>query len=168
MGELTPASAGPLRVLLVDDDAEMRAIGRMGLALDGRMDVVVAGSGEEGAELARVERPDVILLDALMPGLDGLGTVKVLRQHEFTAETPIIFLTATSEPDELRRLRDADVAGIIAKPFSPKSLAPLVRGLLEKFLASRNPVPGNAFSSSRTTTSWRTFWLRCCGNGSST
>ena len=118
-------------VLVIDDEAPIRLLCRVNLEAEG-MPVLEAGDGPSGLEAARSERPDVILLDVMMPGLDGWGVAEALLEDERTAEIPIIFLTARAEFRD--RARGLDIGGVdyITKPFNPVELAPLVRGLLDR------------------------------------
>ena len=113
-------------VLVIDDEAPIRLLCRVNLEAEG-MPVVEAGDGPSGLEKARAEQPDVILLDVMMPGLDGWGVAEALLEDERTAEIPIIFLTARAEFRD--RARGLDIGGVdyITKPFNPVELAPLVR-----------------------------------------
>ena len=119
------------RVLIVDDEAPIRLLCRVNLGAE-KMEVLEAGDGPSGLEAARKERPDVILLDVMMPGLDGWGVAEALLEDERTADIPIIFLTARAEFRD--RARGLDIGGVdyITKPFNPVELAPLVRGLLDR------------------------------------
>jgi two-component system OmpR family response regulator len=112
-----------VKVLIIDDEPDIRRIARLGLSRVGKMDVVDAGSGAEGLALARQERPDAILLDVMMPGLDGPSTLARLREDAATAAIPVVFLTAKSMAVELDRLRSLGVAGVLTKPFDPMTLA---------------------------------------------
>jgi DNA-binding response OmpR family regulator len=96
------------------------------------MPVIEAGDGPSGLEAARDGSPDVILLDVMMPGLDGWGVAEALLEDDRTADIPIIFLTARAEFRD--RARGLDIGGVdyITKPFNPVELAPLVRGLLDR------------------------------------
>ena len=118
-------------VLVIDDEAPIRLLCRVNLEAEG-MPVLEAGDGPSGLEAARDGSPDVILLDVMMPGLDGWGVAEALLEDERTAEIPIIFLTARAEFRD--RARGLDIGGVdyITKPFNPVELAPLVRGLLER------------------------------------
>jgi len=118
-----------MRILIIDDDAEIRRLAAAFLARGGAT-VVEAESGEAGIGAAERDLPDVILLDALMPGMDGPATLEQLRQRPLTASIPVIFLTATSKPEERQRLERMDVRGILSKPFNPMTLASSVRDLL--------------------------------------
>jgi DNA-binding response OmpR family regulator len=117
------------RVLVVDDEAPIRLLCRVNLEAEG-MEVLEAADGQTGLELARAETPDAILLDVMMPGLDGWRVAEELLDDERTASVPIVFLTARAEFRD--RARGLDVGGIdyITKPFNPLTLAPLVRDVL--------------------------------------
>ena len=119
------------RVLVIDDEAPIRLLCRVNLEAEG-MQVSEAGDGPGGLDLARAQRPDVILLDVMMPGLDGWGVAEALLEGGETASIPIIFLTARAEFRD--RARGLDIGGVdyITKPFNPVELAPLVRSLLER------------------------------------
>jgi len=119
------------RVLVIDDEAPIRLLCRVNLEAEG-MSVLEAGDGPSGLEAARAGNPDVILLDVMMPGLDGWGVAEALLEDAGTAEIPIIFLTARAEFRD--RARGLDIGGVdyITKPFNPVELAPLVRSLLER------------------------------------
>ena len=119
------------KVLVIDDEAPIRLLCRVNLEAEG-MTVLEAADGPSGLESARAGRPDVVLLDVMMPGLDGWGVAEALLEDEATASIPIIFLTARAEFRD--RARGLDIGGVdyITKPFNPVELAPLVRGLLER------------------------------------
>jgi two-component system OmpR family response regulator len=120
-----------LQVLHVDDDDDIREVAAFSLAIDPQIELRSAASGAEAlAILDAGFRPDVILLDVMMPGLDGPGTLALIRELPAHAETPVIFMTAraqTSETDQYRALGALDV---IIKPFDPMALAKDVRALL--------------------------------------
>jgi DNA-binding response OmpR family regulator len=117
------------KVLVIDDEAPIRLLCRVNLEAEG-MSVLEANDGPSGLEQVGAERPDVILLDVMMPGLDGWAVAEVLLDGEETADIPIIFLTARAEFRD--RARGLDIGGVdyITKPFNPVELAPLVRGVL--------------------------------------
>ena len=120
-----------IRVLVIDDEAPIRLLCRVNLEAE-KMEVVEAADGATGVELARTARPDVILLDVMMPGLDGWAVAERLLDDDSTASIPIVFLTARAELRD--RARGLDVGGLeyVTKPFNPLELAPLVRGLLDR------------------------------------
>lgn len=118
-----------LRVLVIDDEAPIRLLCRVNLEAE-KMEVLEAADGPTGLDLARGETPDVILLDVMMPGLDGWRVAERLIEDPETREIPIIFLTARAEFRD--RARGLDIGGIdyVTKPFNPVELADLVRDLL--------------------------------------
>ena len=122
-------SSEPTRVLVIDDEAPIRLLCRVNLEAEG-MSVLEAADGPSGLEKARAEAPDVVLLDVMMPGLDGWRVAEELLDDPRTASIPIVFLTARAELRD--RARGIDLGGIdyVTKPFNPVELAPLVRNLL--------------------------------------
>ena len=122
------------RVLVIDDEAPIRLLCRVNLEAEG-VDVLEAADGPSGLETARKELPDVILLDVMMPGLDGWRVAEELLDDERTSSIPIVFLTARAELRD--RARGLDLGGVdyVTKPFNPVELAPLVRDLLERVSA---------------------------------
>ena len=119
------------RVLVIDDEAPIRLLCRVNLEAEG-MAVLEASDGPSGLAKARAELPDLVLLDVMMPGLDGWGVAEALLEDGETSTIPIIFLTARAEFRD--RARGLDIGGVdyITKPFNPVELAPLVRSLLER------------------------------------
>jgi DNA-binding response OmpR family regulator len=115
--------------LVIDDEAPIRLLCRVNLEAEG-MEVLEAADGPTGLEQARDEHPDVVLLDVMMPGLDGWRVAEALLEDDLTKEIPIIFLTARAEFRD--RARGLDIGGVdyVTKPFNPLELAPLVRELL--------------------------------------
>jgi two-component system alkaline phosphatase synthesis response regulator PhoP len=120
---------GSTKVLVIDDEAPIRLLCRVNLEAEG-MQVLEAADGPSGLESARTLQPDVILLDVMMPGLDGWQVAEELLDDETTSGIPIVFLTARAELRD--RARGLDVGGIdyVTKPFNPIELASLVRDLL--------------------------------------
>jgi two-component system alkaline phosphatase synthesis response regulator PhoP len=125
------AKAGMTKVLVIDDEAPIRLLCRVNLEAEG-MYVIEAADGPSGVEKARDEVPDVILLDVMMPGLDGWRVAEQLLDDNRTTGIPIIFLTARAEFRD--RARGLDIGGVdyITKPFNPLELAPLVQRLLDR------------------------------------
>jgi two-component system alkaline phosphatase synthesis response regulator PhoP len=119
------------RVLVIDDEAPIRLLCRVNLEAEG-MEVLEAADGPSGLDEARERAPDVVLLDVMMPGLDGWRVAEQLLEDDRTSNIPIIFLTARAEFRD--RARGLDIGGIdyVTKPFNPLDLAPLVRRLLER------------------------------------
>jgi CheY-like chemotaxis protein len=117
-------------VLVVDDDSSIREVAHLALELVAGWRVTTAASGSEGWQRAISDRPDVMLLDVMMPGMDGPTALRRLREDPATREIPVIFLTAKvggfgQDSDEAGQL-----AGVIAKPFDPMTLADEVAALL--------------------------------------
>ena len=114
------------RVLVIDDEAPIRLLCRVNLEAEG-MEVLEAPDGRSGLEVARAESPDAILLDVMMPGLDGWSVAEQLLEDDATDSIPIVFLTARADLRD--RARGMDLGGLdyITKPFNPVELASLVR-----------------------------------------
>ena len=123
--------ADATRVLVIDDEAPIRLLCRVNLEAEG-MEVLEAADGPSGLEKARAETPDVVLLDVMMPGLDGWQVAEELLDDPSTEGIPIVFLTARAELRD--RARGIDLGGVdyVTKPFNPVELAPLVRDLRER------------------------------------
>ena len=111
-----------MKVLIIDDEDDIRRIACLSLTRVGKMEVVDASGGPEGVKKAASERPDAILLDVMMPGLDGPATLAALRSNPATAEIPVVFLTAKAMASEIERLMGLGARGVLTKPFDPMSL----------------------------------------------
>ena len=118
------------RILVVDDEADIREVAQMSLETTAGWDVVGAASGEEALTLARTEEIDAVLLDVMMPGMDGLATYQQLRSDPATRSLPVILLTAKVLAADKERFENMGVLGMIAKPFDPLKLAELMAGFL--------------------------------------
>ena len=132
MERVTDSGSGEVtRVLVIDDEPPIRLLCRVNLEADG-MQVLEASDGPTGLEKARNEEPDVILLDVMMPGLDGWQVAEALLDDRRTSSIPIVFLTARAEVRD--RARGLDLGGIdyVTKPFNPIELAPQVRELIQR------------------------------------
>jgi CheY-like chemotaxis protein len=117
-------------LLLIDDDDDIREIAQLSLEVGTDWQILTAASGSEGIELARANMPDAILLDVMMPVLDGPATLDQLRADEKTRNIPVVFLTAKARPAERDRLAGLSVSGVLAKPFDPLLLATQLRAAL--------------------------------------
>jgi two-component system alkaline phosphatase synthesis response regulator PhoP len=119
------------RVLVVDDEAPIRLLCRVNLEAEG-MEVMEAPDGPSGLDAARRERPDVVLLDVMMPGLDGWRVAEELLEDPETNGIPIVFLTARAELRD--RARGLDLGGLdyVTKPFNPVELAALIREVIAR------------------------------------
>lgn len=118
------------RVLLIDDEEDIRTLACMCLELETGWEVMVAASGQEGIAIAENEQPDAILLDAMMPGLDGLQTLAQLKRNPKTKEIPAIFITAKVQASDRRTFYAAGAKGVINKPFDSLTLASQICGFL--------------------------------------
>src|SRR5919199_2034296 len=117
------------KVLVIDDEAPIRLLCRVNLEAEG-MDVAEAADGPSGLDLARTESPDAILLDVMMPGLDGWTVAERLLEDSDTSGIPVVFLTARADVRD--RVRGIDIGGLdyITKPFNPVELASLIRDVI--------------------------------------
>jgi CheY-like chemotaxis protein len=113
----------PRRILVVDDEDHIREVAQVSLEMVGGFEVLTASSGRQCLERAAAEQPDAILLDVMMPGMDGPAAFEHLRADERTRHIPVILLTAKVHSADRRRLADLAVTGIIAKPFDPMTLS---------------------------------------------
>jgi len=120
----------PHKVLIVDDQADIRDIARVGLELTTDWEVQVAAGGEEALEIAGRDRPDVILLDVMMPHMDGPTAVRALRANPATFDIPVILLTARMLSEDGSDLAELAISGLLSKPFDPMALAESVSSLL--------------------------------------
>jgi CheY-like chemotaxis protein len=125
------------KVLLVDDEPHIRRIGELSLKGVGKWTVVLASSGHEAIEAAARESFDLILLDVMMPGMDGQETFSQLRARPDTASIPVIFMTAKVQKHEVERYREAGAAGVIPKPFDPMALPSQILDILASYAATR-------------------------------
>ncbi len=119
-----------MRVLYVDDEPDIREIAKMALGLDAGIAAETAGSGAESLERAAEFRPDVILLDVMMPEMDGPTTLEGLRAREATREIPVAFITARMQTHEIERYKKLGAIAVLPKPFDPMLLAAQVRALV--------------------------------------
>ena len=133
-----------MKVLVVDDDDDVRTITKLSLTNVGGLAVVEARNGPEGLDLAQREHPDLILLDVMMPEMDGPQTLQALRQHASTADIPIVFLTAKALQSEIDRLRQFDVCGVLSKPFDPLTLAARLREVMSDVRPAQIPSGASA------------------------
>ena len=119
-----------MRTLIIDDEAPIRLLCKVNLEAEG-IEVLEAGDGVTGLEVARAEKPDAILLDVMMPGLDGWNVAEQLLADESTSAIPIIFLTARADLRDRVRGMDAGGLDYITKPFNPLELASIVRQIVD-------------------------------------
>ena len=119
-----------MKLLHVDDEPDIREVAAMALEMDGSMEVRQAPSGPAALELLAGWTPDVILLDVMMPEMDGPATLAEIRRQAALAATPVIFMTARAQAQDKARLMGLGGAGVITKPFDPMTLAQDVRSIL--------------------------------------
>lgn len=125
------------RVLLVDDDADIRRVGELALARVGGLDVEVCASGAEAIERAPHFGPDLVLLDIMMPGMGGLAVFQALTALPKLEGVSVIFVTAKAQQHEVQRYLATGAIGVIKKPFDPMSLADDVRELWKAYMTGR-------------------------------
>ena len=112
-----------MRLLCADDEEDIRTILSLALSLDPDLHVEIVGSGAELLALARVGRYDAFVVDGTMPGMDGYETCRRLKADPVTANTPVVFLTAKTQRDEMTRALLTGAVACLAKPFDPLTLA---------------------------------------------
>ncbi|WP_036484123.1 response regulator [Myxosarcina sp. GI1] len=110
------------RVLLIDDNEDNRTLVKFALEMNTDWEVLLASDGVKGVTKAELERPDVILLDVIMPYLNGLEVYEVLKNNLFTCAIPLIFITATTQTKVIAKLENTLATGVIIKPFDPLRL----------------------------------------------
>jgi CheY-like chemotaxis protein/HPt (histidine-containing phosphotransfer) domain-containing protein len=127
------------RILVVEDEADVRKVVELALARDPELSVRTCASGREGLAEAAAWSPDLVLLDVMMPGMDGPTTLAHLRDNPATAEIPVVFLTARARPAELAHFVSLGARGAIAKPFVPSALRAAIRSHLQGVAGAPEP-----------------------------
>jgi len=120
------------RILVVEDDPDIQTVAELALSAIGGFTVEVCGSGREALDKAPAFQPDLILLDVMMPGMDGPTTLLALRELAETSRTPVVFMTARAQPREVARYRELGSLDVITKPFEPGDLAAALRRIWER------------------------------------
>ncbi|NIJ18673.1 CheY-like chemotaxis protein [Sphingomonas naasensis] len=118
------------RILYVDDEADIREVAQMSLELEPDFEVQTCASGAAAIGHAAAWQPDLVLLDVMMPGMDGPTVFSRLREQPETATIPVVFITARTQAAEVRGFLDLGARGVLAKPFDPMTLSVRVRELL--------------------------------------
>lgn len=118
-------------VLIVDDEADVRAITQMGLEMSAGWRVITASSGQEALTIAATQQPDVILLDVMMPEMDGYATLERLKTSPETRQIPVILVTAKVQASDQESFASLDVLAVFTKPFRPLKLAEEITTLLK-------------------------------------
>jgi len=124
------------KILYAEDEPDIREIATLALEAIGGFEVITCPSGVTVVECALAFKPELILLDVMMPDMDGPTTLSVLNAHEALKDIPVIFLTAKILADEIERFKTLGAVDVISKPFDPMSLADQVRGIWEAYYES--------------------------------
>lgn len=122
------------RILYVEDEQDIQEIARMSLETVGGFTVKICSSGQEAIDSAPKFKPDIILLDVMMPGMDGVTTMAKLRDLPAVAETPIVFVTARVQAHDIEEYLRKGATAVITKPFDPMQLPDEVREIWDKIL----------------------------------
>lgn len=120
----------PHKILIIDDEDDIREVAALSLESVAGWEVITANSGAQGLARAAEHRPDAILLDVMMPGMDGPTTVRELRKNPATAKIPVLLLTAKVQASDQRRFADLGVESVLFKPFDPMTLAEQISDVL--------------------------------------
>lgn len=118
------------RVLIIDDEETIQTVVQFGIKLAAGWEVLTAGSGAQGIQTAQAEKLDVILLDVMMPEMDGIATFRVLQSRIETEQIPVILLTAKAQTAELQQFNELGVSGVITKPFNSLNLPEQISRIL--------------------------------------
>jgi DNA-binding response OmpR family regulator len=129
VGRFEPSA--PRRVLVIDDESSIRLLANVNLTASG-MEVLEAPEGAAGVEVARREQPDIVLLDVMMPDVDGWEVARQLAADAATASIPIVFLTARTEHADRAQGRELGGVAYLVKPFDPTVLADVIEGILDR------------------------------------
>ena len=117
-------------ILMIDDEADIQTVATIGLEMTDGWQVLRASSGKDGVAQAQTHQPDAILLDIMMPDMDGYATLEALRADKRTKDIPIIFLTAKARAVDRKKLYEIGAQGVIHKPFDPTTLGSQIAGFL--------------------------------------
>jgi len=120
------------RILYVEDEPDIQEVARLSLEIVGGFELKICSSGEEAIECAVKFAPDLILLDVMMPGIDGLSTLKILKTLPELSLVPAIFMTAKVQVNELEEYKALGSLGVIIKPFDPMSLPEQIEEIWQK------------------------------------
>lgn len=120
------------RVMCVEDEPDIRAVIKLALEAVGGFSVLLCGSGQEALDRGPAFAPDFILLDAMMPGMDGPSTLRALRAIPALEKVPVAFMTAKVQPSEIVSFKALGALDVIAKPFNPRTLAGTVKSIWER------------------------------------
>lgn len=132
------------QILIIDDEEDIREVASLSLEATAGWQVIKASSGAQGIELAKSAQPDAILMDVMMPGVDGPTTFRQMQQIPEIAHIPVLLLTAKVQGVDKRRFADLGVAAVLFKPFDPLALAEQIKEALHWNVAPPSPVGGAA------------------------
>jgi CheY-like chemotaxis protein len=118
------------RILIIDDEDDIREVAALSLEATAGWNILTASSGAAGIEIATAEQPDAILMDVMMPGVDGPTTFVYMQQNPVIAHIPVLLLTAKVQGVDQRRFAGLGLAGILFKPFDPLTLAQQISDVL--------------------------------------
>lgn len=124
------------RILLVEDEPDIQEVARLAMEAVGGFSVEICSSGSEALKKAPVFAPDLIILDVMMPEMDGPDTLRALREVPGTASIPVIFMTAKAQPQELRRYKEMGILDVVSKPFDPMTLSTTISDIWRHYHAS--------------------------------
>jgi len=124
-------------ILYVEDEPDIQAVARLALEMVGGFSVTICSSGEEALARVSSTKPDLMLLDVMMPGMDGPTTLKRLRELPAAKDIPAVFMTAKVQPDEVAHYKSLGAVGVIAKPFDPMTLSETVRAIWDEYGGSK-------------------------------
>jgi two-component system OmpR family response regulator len=132
------------KILYVEDDSSIQLVAKLALEALGGYTVGVCSSGQEALDVVSSFSPDLILLDIMMPGMDGPATLEALRKRPECAQIPVVFVTAKAQPREVAHYTSLGAAGLITKPFDPMALPDSVRSVWEAASAQAHPLAVDA------------------------
>lgn len=118
-------------ILLIDDEETIQEVVQVGIEIEVGWDVAIASSGAEGIEVAQAQQPDAILLDVMMPEMDGISTLSQLKANIKTQSIPVILLTAKTQAADKKQFQNVEIMGIITKPFNAMTLASRIAKILQ-------------------------------------
>ncbi len=120
------------RILYVEDDADIREVASMALEVVGGFEVLACESGQEALQRVEAFQPQIIVLDVMMPEMDGPATLKCLQADPNTAAIPVIFMTAKVQPGEIAEFLSLGARDVVAKPFDPMTLSDSLRRIWKR------------------------------------
>jgi CheY-like chemotaxis protein len=129
------------RILIIDDEDDIREVAALSLEATAGWHIFTASSGAAGIQIAAEHQPDAILMDVMMPGVDGPTTFRIMQQNPIIAHIPVLLLTAKVQGADQRRFAGLGVSGILFKPFDPLTLAGQISDILGWTDDSTNPPP---------------------------